>query len=450
MSGTLSHCVQALPASCGSECPGLVLSLFTGSATTTENPDATAGGLRVNAPANLTVTEPGSSRIFFVSLETQPTAAVTVPLSSSDVGEATVTPASLSFDSGNFSFGQVVTVTGVDDAAMDADQTATIQIGAATSADPAYSGISGTPVVVTILDDESPNIFVTESGVNSVTGEDGTTDDYTIVLTTQPAMDVTVNVANFAGGLTNGGPGETLLFTAGACPGPGNWCAAQTITLSAVDDVNIEGNHGGMVTHSVASADPVYAAITPPSVFQVIRDNDFFTFITAATHTGDFDNDPALSGTGAGDGIAEAARFCNADANRPNARNYKALLASPMATLFRRATVAPDAGDNREDWVLVPNGNYYRADGTTLIFTPNTTSIFVFGVAAGTLGGTGAYWSALRVDWRTNNGNSCSGWSSTAGNAIGGNLASLTNNLLQGTTLNCVDPHPLVCVEQRF
>ena len=54
-----------------------------------------------------------------VVLNTQPTANVTIALSSSDPAEGTVIPASLVFTSANWNVAQTVTVTGVDDAVVD-------------------------------------------------------------------------------------------------------------------------------------------------------------------------------------------------------------------------------------------------------------------------------------------------------------------------------------------
>ncbi len=52
-------------------------------------------------------------------LNTQPTVDVTIALSSSDTTEGTVGPASLTFTNANWDTPQTVTVTGVDDAAVD-------------------------------------------------------------------------------------------------------------------------------------------------------------------------------------------------------------------------------------------------------------------------------------------------------------------------------------------
>jgi hypothetical protein len=54
-----------------------------------------------------------------VVLTSQPTADVTIALTSSDTTEGTVSPASLTFTTANWQRPQTVTVTGVDDAQVD-------------------------------------------------------------------------------------------------------------------------------------------------------------------------------------------------------------------------------------------------------------------------------------------------------------------------------------------
>jgi hypothetical protein len=54
-----------------------------------------------------------------VALTSVPTSDVTIGLSSSDLTEGTVSPASLTFTAANAAHAQTVTVTGVDDAIVD-------------------------------------------------------------------------------------------------------------------------------------------------------------------------------------------------------------------------------------------------------------------------------------------------------------------------------------------
>ena len=86
------------------------------------NTDNDAAGITVDADLGLTTTEAGGTATFTVVLASQPTADVTIGLSSSDTTEGTVSPASLTFTAANWNTAQTVTVTGVNDAVDDGDQ----------------------------------------------------------------------------------------------------------------------------------------------------------------------------------------------------------------------------------------------------------------------------------------------------------------------------------------
>ena len=82
-----------------------------------DNTDNDSRGHHGDADGGLATTEAGGTATFTVVLNTQPTADVTIALSSSDTTEGTVGPASLTFTTANWNVAQTVTVTGVDDAA---------------------------------------------------------------------------------------------------------------------------------------------------------------------------------------------------------------------------------------------------------------------------------------------------------------------------------------------
>ena len=71
--------------------------------------------------SGLITTEAGGTATFDVVLDTQPTGDVTIGISSSNTAEDTVSTASLTFTSANWSTAQTVTVTGVDDDLDDGD-----------------------------------------------------------------------------------------------------------------------------------------------------------------------------------------------------------------------------------------------------------------------------------------------------------------------------------------
>jgi large repetitive protein len=65
---------------------------------------------------------------------------VTIALSTDNLAEGSVSPASLVFNNANWNAPQTVTVTGVDDSTVDGNITYTIVTGPASSADLVYNG----------------------------------------------------------------------------------------------------------------------------------------------------------------------------------------------------------------------------------------------------------------------------------------------------------------------
>jgi len=98
--------------------------------------------------------EAGGSATFTVKLTAKPTADVTIPLSSSDTTEGTVSPSSLTFTAANWNTLQTVTVSGVDDNDDDNDISYTIVTGAMTSTDASFNGVAVADVTVINKDND--------------------------------------------------------------------------------------------------------------------------------------------------------------------------------------------------------------------------------------------------------------------------------------------------------
>ena len=79
------------------------------------------------------MTEGGSTDLITVVLDAQPTSDVVLSVVSNDTGEATVSPATLTFTSANWDTPQTITVTGVDDDLVDGTQTSTVTLSVAVS-----------------------------------------------------------------------------------------------------------------------------------------------------------------------------------------------------------------------------------------------------------------------------------------------------------------------------
>src|SRR5438874_2715488 len=177
---------------------------------------------------------------------------VPIRLPSSDLTEGTVSPASLTFTSGNWNTAQTVTVTGVDDFGADGAVAYTIVTAAAISTDPGYSGRGRAEGRETDTDDDVAGITViTTSG--RTTTEAGGTAMFTVVLTSQPTANVTIGLSS--SDLTEGTVSPaSLTFTSG------NWNTAQTVTVTGVDDFSADGaTPYTIVTAAAISTDPDYS-----------------------------------------------------------------------------------------------------------------------------------------------------------------------------------------------
>jgi hypothetical protein len=129
-----------------------------------------------------------------------------------------------------------------------------------------FSTFGGSDRVIRVSGFALPGgVLVTQSGGTTDVAEGGATDTYSIVLSTAPTANVTITIN--PGTQVNVAP-STLTFTST------NWNVAQTVTVTAVDDVLSEGAHTGTITHTAASTDASYNGIAITSVIANITDND--------------------------------------------------------------------------------------------------------------------------------------------------------------------------------
>ena len=240
--------------------------------------DNDLAGFAVTPASGLTTTEAGGQAAFTVRLTSQPTASVTIGISSSDLTEGTVSPASLTFTAGSWNSPQTVTVTGVDDPVDDGDVGYTIVTATAVSGDGNYSGINPADVTVQNLDDDTAGIAV--SAISGDTTEAGGAATFTVVLETQPAADVTIGLSS--GDLTEGtvAPASLTFTTA-------NWNTPRSVTVTGVDDLVDDGDVVfTVVTAAAVSTDAKYNGLNSPDVSVTNRDNDG-AGITVAAISGD-------------------------------------------------------------------------------------------------------------------------------------------------------------------
>ncbi len=230
---------------------------------TDDESDEVTGGVTVTPVAGLTTTEDGDTARFTVVLNSQPTANVTIALRSSDTGEGTVSPASLVFTADNWATAQTVTVTGVNDDIVDGDQAYTIITAAAVSTDAGYSGVITTDVSVTNEDDDSAGVTVLERALT--VAENGGTDTYTVVLTSQPTGNVTVTPSSSdTSAATVSG---AIIFTAD------NWNTPQTVTVTGVnDDIDNNPDRTATISHTITGSG--HDIVTVADVTVTVIDDD--------------------------------------------------------------------------------------------------------------------------------------------------------------------------------
>ncbi|MDP3244857.1 MAG: hypothetical protein Q8M83_04355 [bacterium] len=107
--------------------------------------------------------------------------------------------------------------------------------------------------------------LIAESESTTVVREGGETDTYTVVLQSQPIADVVITPTPNAQVMVSP---SSLTFTAA------NWDTPQTVTVTAVDDLEVENVHAGTISHAVVSADGTYNNASVNDVTVVIMDND--------------------------------------------------------------------------------------------------------------------------------------------------------------------------------
>ena len=164
-------------------------------------------GFTVTPIAGLITTEAGGTASFTVVLNTAPTADVTILLSSSNLNEGVTDKSSLTFNSANWNIAQQVTVTGVDDALNDGDQSYSIILSPATSADSNYNGLDPRDVSLVNINNDLPQLNITTSPqvvVEGLTSPQSLI--YTVTLTglVNNSQTVTVKYATTNGTATSG------------------------------------------------------------------------------------------------------------------------------------------------------------------------------------------------------------------------------------------------------
>ena len=217
-----------------------------------------------NNRASVTVSESdldvleGGDATYTVVLDGQPTGNVVIT-ASSDNGDVTTQPASLTFTRDNWQTAQTVTVRAShDDDAVDDAATVSHTVSGADG----YAGIDVASVSVSVSDDDTASVTVSESTLDLNEGESAS---YTVVLDTQPVGNVLISVLASTG--ISAQP-TGLTFT------PDNWQTPQTVTVSAAHDDDTDDGTGWIIHSNGAGPDSGYAGVPVGNVIVDIIDDD--------------------------------------------------------------------------------------------------------------------------------------------------------------------------------
>lgn len=104
--------------------------------------DNDVAGFTISPATGLITTEAGGTANFNIKLTSQPTANVTLNLSSSKVGEGTVSVPNVTFTAANWNTPQIITVTGVNDGIADDNIVYKIITGSVVSSDSKYNNFN--------------------------------------------------------------------------------------------------------------------------------------------------------------------------------------------------------------------------------------------------------------------------------------------------------------------
>ncbi len=221
------------------------------------------------------LTEGSNTSTFSIVLDDQPTGNVVYDLTSTDAAQMTVFPASMTFTPSNWNVVQTGTITTVDDLIADGDKNETFRIELdAAASDDCYS-ITPVNYVINILDDEVAGFTLSPVAGNLTEGNPQTA-QVSVVLTAEPLNDIIIDVQSLD--LT-----EVTVGTASLTFTPSNWNLAQTVTLTSVDELLVDGTQTVSITAAVnSSSDAAFTALASQTVLVDNSDNDIPGFSLSA------------------------------------------------------------------------------------------------------------------------------------------------------------------------
>ena len=224
-------------------------------------------GITVAPTSGLVTTEGGGVVKFEVTLESEPSENVTIPIVSSDTSEGVPDSSELTFTPQNWDTAQEVTVTGVDDDSRDGPQNYFITVDKAESDDRFYDAF---PIQTVSLRNDDNEPFPELSIEDASAGEEAGSMDFTVSLSPKSTQTVTVRYAITNDTARQGSDYTASPATATLTFAPGE--DQKTISASLIND-NIDEDDE---TFTVTLSNPQNAVLDQNrgAATGTIRDND--------------------------------------------------------------------------------------------------------------------------------------------------------------------------------
>ena len=351
----------------------------------TADPNATTATATLLGPEDRgVVVRPGTLRIiethsdtYTVALASEPTASVTVAISSDDTNVATVSPASLTFTTTNWRTAQPVTVTAADDTdALKGAATVSHMVSGGN-----YEGVQAASVSIIVTDDDVVLLDPTEATVAA-----GGTGTYSVVLAVEPINDVTISVASGDTAVASVDK-ASLVFTML------NWDTAQTVTVTGV------AAGAATIGHTVSGVDYGSTSVSGPDLAITVAERavqidpeavtldpgttDTYTVVLATAPTGDV----TITVTSGAPSVAtvDEASLTFTTTDWATAQTVTVTGAAPGTTTITHAVSGGDYGSVSAPGVVVGvRGVVVAPEAVTL--DPNTTDTYTVVLATAPTG----------------------------------------------------------------
>ena len=314
-------------------------------------------GVTIN-PTTLTVNEgDATGNSYAVTLTSQPAGDVTIAISGQagtdlTLSGTTLTNNVLTFTDQNWGTAQTVKVKAAEDGDADQDADVTLVHAIGSTDDSAYHALADQSVTVSITENDVVGVTINPTTL-TVTEGDAAGASYTVVLTSQPAGDVTIAISGQADtDLTLSGTTLTnnvLTFT------DQNWGTAQTVKVKAAEDGDADQDADVTLAHAIGSTDDSdYNALADQSVTVSITEND------AVGVTVTFEKEVHYTIEGAS-----------------GAAGVEVLLSAPLATeVTIPITVLSESTADTGDYLVDDHAGHASDPGLT--FSPGETFGYIF------------------------------------------------------------------------